>query len=203
MSSVTFNYGHWNYWGVYDPSNDLYGDQKVTFDGVNKLILVNEGVTSLNVQTDVYSAWKEWIKDPNLINSKYIKVFTVIGGDPITDDRNVGITYFLENGWRFQPKPTKTSYTLTIEGNIYTRETGETPFLFAEGVSVSLVRSNIVDLIRVEALGVNITANDIAAIAAASASDVWDEPLSSHTTRGTTGQKQNKIATKVQDIALR
>ena len=203
MSSVIFNYNHWNYWGVYDPANELYGDQKVTFDGVNKLILVNEGVTTLNIQTDVYSAWKEWIKDPTLQNAQYLKAFSVIGGDPITDDRNVGITYFLENGWRFQPKSDKTSYTLTIEGNIYTRETGETPFLFAEGVSVSLVRSNIVDLIRVEALGVNITANDIAAIAAASASGVWDELLSNHTANGTTGQKQNKIATKIQDIALR
>jgi len=54
-------------------------------------------------------------------------------------------------------------------------------------------------LIRVEALGVNITNTDIAAIA----DSVWDEALVDHVTVGTTGNKLGKIATKIQDIALR
>ena len=131
---------------------------------------------------------------------------SVVGGDPITDTQSLGSTYFLENGWRIQPAPSKASYTLTVEGNIYTREVGETPFLFAEGVSTSLVRSNIVDLIQVEAIGVNITEQDIAAIAAAtaaaSADEVWDEIIDVPRNQ-TAREKLRKIATKTQDIALR
>lgn len=178
-----------------------YPNQKVVFDGPNKIIFVSEGVTELDVSIDIYSAWKEWsINSPEQgTASTWPVAISAIGGDPITQDQNVGVTYFLENGWRIQPFASKSSYTLTVNGNIYTREVGETPFLFAEGVSTSLVRSNIVDLIRVEALGVNITNTDIAAIA----DQVWDEALSDHATIGTTGNKLGKIATKIQDIALR
>ena len=178
-----------------------YPNQKVVFDGPNKIIFVSEGVTELDVTIDIYSAWKEWS-----INSTeqgtattWPKAITAIGGDPITTEQNVGTTFFLENGWRIQPFARKIPYTLTVSGNLYTREVGETPFLFAEGVSTSLVRSNIVDLIRVEAIGVNITEQDIAAIA----DQVWNEALADHTIDGTTGKKLGKIATKVQDIALR
>ena len=194
MPSIHFNYGNWWNW-------EDYPDQKVVFDGPTKTIFVSEGVTELDVKTDIYSAWKEWIinSPENPVGTAYQKAITAIGGDPITEQQNVGITYFLENGWRIQPFASKTPYTLTVSGNLYTREVGETPFLFAEGVSTSLVRSNIVDLIRVEALGVNITEQDLRAIA----DQVWDEALSDHTTDGTTGKKLGKIATKVQDIALR
>jgi len=194
MSSVTFWYNNWQFWADYP-------NQKVVFDGPNKTIFVSEGVTELDATIDIYSAWKEWsINSPEQgTATTWPKAITAIGGDPITEDRNVGTTFFLENGWRIQPFPSKTPYTLTVEGNLYTREVGETPFLFAEGVSTSLVRSNIVDLIRVEALGINITEQDIAAIA----DQVWNEALADHTTDGTTGKKLGKIATKVQDIALR
>jgi hypothetical protein len=196
MSSVAFNYNNWWNW-------EDYPNQKVAFDGPNKIIYVNEGVTTLDVQADIYSAWKEWILNSpeNPLPSSYLRAITAIGGDPITDTQNVGITYFLENGWRIQPRASKTAYTLTVEGNIYTREIGETPFLFAEGVSVSLVRSNIVDLIRVEAIGVNITEQDIAAIAAASANTVWNEIIDSNRNQNAR-EKLRKIATKTQDLAL-
>lgn len=194
MSNVTFWYGNWQFW-------EDYPNQKVAFDGSNRIIYVNEGVTELDVQVDIYSAWKEWVlySQQYPLASSYVAAFSIVGGDPITDTQNVGITYFLENGWRIQPFPSKTPYTLTVDGNLYTREVGGTPFLFAEGVSTSLVRSNIVDLIQVEALGVNITDTDLQAIA----SKVWNEALADYTTNGTTGHKLGKIATKVQDIALR
>jgi hypothetical protein len=197
MPSIIFNYGNWWNW-------EDYPNQKAVFDGPNKIIYISEGVTELDVQEDLYSAWKEWkINSQEAPGSRgataYLRAFTAIGGDPISGDQNVGITYFLENGWRIQPFASKNPYVLTVNGNLYTRETGENPFKFAEGVSVSLTRSNIVDIIRVEALGVNITEQDIAAIA----DQVWDEALTDHTSDGTTGKKLGKIATKVQDIALR
>jgi len=204
MPAIHFNYGTWWAW-------EDYPNQKVVFDGPTKTIFVSEGVTEINVQADLYSAWKEWKTNspeaPGVDRPRggtaYLQAFTAIGGQPITADQSVGITYFLENGWRIQPFASKNPYVLTVDGNLYTREVGGNPFNFAEGVSVSLVRSNIVDLTQVEALGVNITEQDIAAIAAASAETVWDEALADHTTDGTTGKKLGKIATKVQDIALR
>jgi len=172
-----------------------YPGQKVTFDGPNKIIYVSEGVETLNVKTDLYSAWKEW-----KINSQetphptaYLNAFTAVGGDPITDTQDLGTTYFLENEWRIQPFASKNSYTLTIEGNLYTREPGETPFFFAEGVSVS-------------AVGVSITEQDIANIAAATApaaaDAVWDELLDDHQITGSTGRKLKDNIKKNQYIAL-
>jgi hypothetical protein len=194
MPSIHFNYGNWWNWADYP-------NQKVVFDGPTKTIFVSEGVRELDVKVDIYSAWKEWsIFSPEQGTATTWPVaISAIGGDPITTEQNVGTTYFLENGWRIQALATKVPYTLTVDGNLYTREVGETPFLFAEGVSYSLVRSNIVDLIRVEALGVNITNTDIAAIVGG----VWDEALTNHVATGTTGNKLGKIATKIQDIALR
>lgn len=190
-------------WDWKSDAEDGYPNQKVVFDPLTRIIYVNEGVTELSVKSDIYSAWKEWLKEsPSaVIPAGQPIAISAIGGDQITESQVLGTTFFLENGWRLQPRRAinNESYTLTVVGNLYTRETGENPFLFAEGVSVSLVRSNIVDLIRVEAASVAITEADIAAIA----DSVWDEELSGHTAAGTTGKKLGKIATKVQDIALR
>ena len=181
-----------------------YPGQKVTFDGPNKIIYVSEGVETLNVKTDLYSAWKEWkINSQEAPHSTaYLNAFTAVGGDPITGTQDLGTTYFLENGWRIQPFASKNSYTLTIEGNLYTREPGETPFFFAEGVSVSLVRSNIVDLITVEALAVAITEADIDNISNAAADKVWDELLTDHQIEGSAGKKLKDNIKKNQYIAL-
>lgn len=190
--NVVLNYNSWWNW-------EDYPGQKVAFDGPNKIIYVSEGVTELSVKGDLYSAWKEWNvgsqEAPN--PTAYLAAFTAIGGDPITEAQNVGDTFFLENGWRIQPFPSKTPYVLTVNGNIYTREPGENPFLFAEGVSVSLIRSNIVDLVVVEPIAATITSADIASIADA----VWNETLDEHQNPGTTGQRLKKNLSKTQYIA--
>ena len=153
MPSIHFNYGNWRFWDDSDGSGggfgsgNFYGTQKVAFDGVNRIIYVSEGVTELDIKIDVYSAWKEWIlgnqENPNGAN--WPIAISAIGGEPLSDVLNVGSTFFLENGWRIQPVPSKTPYILSVNGNIYTREAGGNPFLFAEGVSVNLTRSNLVD----------------------------------------------------------
>jgi len=201
MPSIHQFYGtRWN-WLPADEGG--YPNQKVAFDGPTRTIFVNEGVTVLDVKEDLYSAWKEWnvaaqeAPQPRV----WAKAFTAVGGDPITDTQDLGTTYFLENKWRIQPFASKSSYTLTIEGNLYTREAGETPFFFAEGVSVSLVRSNIVDLITIEAASVAITPDDVVAIANAAADQVWDELLSEHNIAGSTGKKLKDNLKKTSYIA--
>lgn len=199
MAFIHHQYGNnWNW----DPVLG-YPNQKVAFAGATRTIYVAEGVRDLDTKIDLYSAWKEWVlastEAPNPI--VWEKAFTAVGGDPITASQDLGTTYFLENGWRIQPASSGTSYTLTIAGNLYTREAGETPFRFANGVSVSLVRSNIVELITVEALAVAITPADVTAIANAAADQVWDETLSEHKTAGSTGRKLNDNLKKTSYIA--
>jgi hypothetical protein len=174
---TTANFGNWQFWGVYDPPNGLYGDQKVAFDGYNKIIYVADGVRTLDVKADIYSAWKEWVlgnKDGVPAGSAWPIAISAIGGEPLNDTLNVGSTFFLENGWRIQPLASKTPYILTVNGNIYTREAGGNPFLFAEGVSVNLTRSNIVDqVVATSAL----SSVDLANIA----TEVWGTSTLSYT----------------------
>jgi len=159
MSTVTFNYGSWWQW---DPNQ--FPNQKVAFDAIEKIIYVNEGETELDVKIDIYSAWKEWVlSSPEYpLPSWQKEAISAIGGEPLNDTLNVGSTFFLENGWRIQPFARKEPYILTVIGNIYTREAGENPFLFAEGVSVNLTRSNLVDQLVASS---TVTEADQAAIA--------------------------------------
>tara|TARA_R110000772_G_scaffold107704_1_gene210295 strand:- start:14407 stop:15027 length:621 start_codon:yes stop_codon:yes gene_type:complete len=167
---LVFNYGEWSFWDAYDPANGIVGGQKVTFDGPNKLILVNYGETVIDVRTDIYSNWKEWSQLYD--NSKYLEAITALGGDPITNIQFTGITYFLQNGWRIQPWIGE--YVLTVDGNMYTVEIGGAPVNPTDGVSVSLVRSNLVDL-YVPETNATISNTDIASIAA----NVWSQPATS------------------------
>ncbi len=102
-------YGYWEYWELY---------HKVTFDGVNKLILINDGVTSLDVKNDVYSSWKEWLLLNSLTNTQYQQAFSVIGGEPISDTEKIDATFFLINNWKIKPYPGQ--YSISIVGNLFT-----------------------------------------------------------------------------------
>jgi len=164
MAFIHHQYGtNWNW----DPNQ--FSNQKVSFSAFEKIIYVNEGVTELDVKIDIYSAWKEWVLNspefPYASSSE--EAISAIGGEPLNDTLNVGSTFFLENGWRIQPFASKTPYILTVNGNIYTREANGNPFLFAEGVSVNLTRSNLVDQL---VASTSITEADFAAIAAR----VWE-----------------------------
>jgi hypothetical protein len=146
MPNLTFNYGHYDFWEK-NPPLGYYGNQKVTFDGPSKLILINAGETTIDVKEDIYSNWKEWVSTRS--NSTWPKAISVLGGDPITSSTFIGDTYFLENGWRIQPWDAgangSNGYLLDIVGNVYTREPGENPVNPTTNVSVILTRSNITE----------------------------------------------------------
>lgn len=130
---------------------------KVTFDGVNKIIQVNNNITSLDVKIDLYSDWKEWtlISD----NSKFLPAFSAIGGDPLPSS-NLGTTYFIENGWKIRPY--EGNHTLRISGNLYARD-GSDPVINTTGsfnVRVVQTVSNIVDTITTS--GSSLTAQQVA-----------------------------------------
>jgi hypothetical protein len=91
---------------------------KVTFDGTNKLIVVNTNITELNVQIDLYSDWKEWLKEGD--NAKFLPAMRTVGGDPTTGTKTVAPYFFLTNGWKIRPY--EGNHILTIEGNLFVDE---------------------------------------------------------------------------------
>lgn len=119
-------------------------DHKVSFDPINKIIIVNEGIENLNFATDIYSAWKEWLIQRD--NAKYEKAIRYIGGDPISDVQNAGTTFFLINGWRI--KPAEQDGNLILTGNVFTDPAGDSIFIKTFGsfnINTEIVVSNLVD----------------------------------------------------------
>lgn len=91
----------WDLWELY---------HKVTFDGANRIILVNDGVTELDIKKDVYSDWKEWaaaIPD----NAVWLPAIRTVGGDPTVSGQRAGDIYFLINGWKLHIDLTKVRVT--------------------------------------------------------------------------------------------
>jgi hypothetical protein len=89
---------------------------KVSFDPVNKFIIVNSGISELNVQVDIYSDAKEdWRTDSNL--QKFQFPFRPIGGDSITVDKIVTPRYFLLPPWVI--KPDERNHELLITGDLF------------------------------------------------------------------------------------
>jgi hypothetical protein len=179
------HYGFWNYWSIYDTPSDLFGDQKVTFDGPNKLVLVNQGVTELNFETDVYSAWKEWVKDPYHLNAGYEEALSAIGGDDLPGERKLGTTFFFENGWRM--RTWEGNHELVLSGNVFTRE-GEAIFIPTLDPWTITINLNTSTLVEVVTPSISIDQSTIDGIAAASADAVWDEPVADHQNAGSTGE---------------
>ena len=87
MITTFFDY-EWDYWTT---------TKKVTFDGDRRLIIVNEGVTDLDIRTDVYSRWVDWRDlDGNMGFTKAMR-FT---GLDTTPNGPTGDIYFLRNNWK-------------------------------------------------------------------------------------------------------
>ena len=86
-----------------------------TFDGANKLIIIDNGVTSFSV-SDLYSRWKDWFAQSD--NSKYETAFAnSVGGNPLGGGIELGSYYFLQNGWVIRPQ--EANHTLEVTGNLY------------------------------------------------------------------------------------
>jgi hypothetical protein len=129
--------GFWDYWSLY---------HKVTFDGDNRIVIVNPGILELSVKDDVYSSWKEWIKLEDY--SKYEPAMRVVGGDPTVGGRFLGATFFLINGWKI--RTWEGNHRLVITGNLYSDD-GQDAFLDTLGkhkITINQNVSNLVDLME-------------------------------------------------------
>ena len=88
------------------------------FDGVNKEINLAQGVTAVNVQRDLYSAWKRWVTDGD--GSKYDVAFdNSFGGNDVGGGNAVAPYFIFRNdlGWRIHPFHEDAEITFT--GNLY------------------------------------------------------------------------------------
>lgn len=128
MSPLHTFYGFWDPW--LDP-------MKVTFDGENRLILINEGETEIDVQKDLYSCWKRWTNQ--IDNMKFPQALKVIGGDPINATNIITPYFFLTNGWRIRPY--EGDHRLTLNGIILTDDNQDplVPTLQAWNISVTRI----------------------------------------------------------------
>lgn len=111
-----------------------------TFDGINKLIILSAGTTSLNV-INLYSKWKEWMQQSD--NLKFLPAFTNTGGDLITGSLHVGGYFFLENNWKIRPQ--EAHHNLTINGNLFTRDSSNAfvPTLGNYTVTINVLASSL------------------------------------------------------------
>lgn len=125
MIGAAFSF--WDEWVLY---------HKVTFDGVNRLIVVSSSTTSVDIKADVYSAWKEWVLLED--HSKFEPAIRGIGGDPVGPGIWAGDIYFLMNGWRIY-----VDHAVDFTGVVYTEE-GANPFITPS--SANVVRSTASNL---------------------------------------------------------
>jgi hypothetical protein len=145
---TVFNYTYVEFWQApTDPNSEYFGPQKVTFDGENKIIFVNEGELDIDARRDLYSNWKEWsiVRD----NLKFPAAMRVVGGDPLPGGDALGSTFFLINGWRIQPW--SGNHTEVFNGNLYSDDFDDF-FNPADPIASVVIRQTVSNL--VDRLGV-------------------------------------------------
>jgi len=99
---------------------------------------------------EIYSEYKEFIADtagsPSTGGLGFPPAIRTVAGDPVTDTQNLGVTYFVTNGWRF--KPAEGNHKWTIDGNVWTDPPGQSVFVPTDGpytVNTETKVSNLVD----------------------------------------------------------
>lgn len=164
---------------------------KATFDGPNKLIVVNTGETSLDAKIDIYSDWKEWIIQGD--NSKFLQALRTVGGDPTTGGQFISPYYFIMNGWRIRPY--EGDHMLIVDGNLYD-DGGANPFVPTVGnynVLINLTTSvnAVTEVVTASGVEASISEQDKLDIS----DRVWDETLAEHQQAGSTGEALSAAAT--------
>ena len=189
MSTLSFFYGYWEYWELY---------HKVTFDGVNKLILINPGETTVNVQDDIYGAWKQWMLLKNIENFRYLKPIDIVGGEPLPGDQALDSTFFLINGWKIKPYPG--SYTLNIVGNVFDIDGGS---IKADADTTEGIQNNIAINTQTSAVVRRIQGSEsdiTASLVTSQAAQLTSIENTTNTIDSTTTNSYNQILSQSADI---
>lgn len=159
----------------------------VSFDGVNRLIILSVAQISAG---EIWSRWVDWVATGD--NARFLPAMRNVGGDPISDVKSLGITFFLINGWRIRPM--EANHRLVLDGNLYTDPSGFSPFVPTVGnfnVIVEMQVSNISDVSYVSGSG------------GMDPADVWDVPIRATPIPGTWGALLKKVLTIPKFIGLK
>jgi hypothetical protein len=141
-----------NYISFWD---DFLDPLEVTFDGDNKLIIVNpirtfangapqSNTTNIRVKEDIYSASKRWLKRRQ--NLEYQPPMRAIGGDVVPGGLFAGDIYFLKDyqggespgNWRIL-----VDHQVELRGAIYNDATATLPFIVQSGGGVISTTSSL------------------------------------------------------------
>jgi hypothetical protein len=124
----------------------------IAFDGVNKKMLLSSGTTEIST-VDLWSRWVDWTLTSD--NGKYLPAMRNVGGDAISTVKNLGMTFFMINGWRVVPA--SENHRLALNGNLFTAPAGDSPIDTVPGFSIvveysvsSLVDSTVAQLPEIQ-----------------------------------------------------
>ncbi len=95
----------------------------VTFDGPNRIIILETLITSVDVEIDLYSDWKEFVLLSD--NAKFFPAFRTVAGDPLPGAKSISGHFFLQNqiqpdggvGWRIRPP--EEDIEIILDGNLW------------------------------------------------------------------------------------
>lgn len=106
-----------------------------TFDGAN-LHITLPSIGSFDTQTEIYSAWKEWIRLSD--NAKYPPAFDTTGGDNVGGGQTVAPYFFCRNdlGWRI--KMPQADGEIIVSGNLFPRDPASSLFEQTSGYDAFL-----------------------------------------------------------------
>lgn len=162
--------------------------EKVIFDGETKTISVLPGVTTLDIRTDLYSAWVWWtsLRD----NSKFLYAIRYAGLDPIGIGTYTGDIYFLKNGWKLLLDLTK----VKITGALYSDDFDSAYYDYNGNIQFPATVSALVNTISVPQ---NVVTGDLSSLsiptALQNAAALLNAILSSYNTAGTVGATLNDL----------
>ena len=89
-----------------------------TFDGAN-LHITLPSTGSFDVQTEIYSAWKEWVLLSD--NAKYPPAFDTTGGDDVGSGQKIAPYFFCRNDLGWKIKMPSADGEIVVSGNLFPR----------------------------------------------------------------------------------
>ena len=143
-------------WGAWGEEWAL--GEKVSFNGVTKRITVNSGVTTLDIQTDVYSAWVRWVERED--NARFLPAMRFSGLDPIPGGVTGG-TFFLINDWKLEFDPN----SVAVAGVLYSEDY---PTAYWSDTDQPIFPATVAALVNAAVVTQNVVTGDI--------STVWTDP---------------------------
>lgn len=106
---LALGFGFWSEWEL---------QEKVDFDGINKIITVYPHVTTLDIREDVWSAWVRWDAMLARNYNRFDPAMERTGLESIPGSEPTGDFYFLINGWKLVIDLT----AVAVTGVLYSRD---------------------------------------------------------------------------------